>query len=163
MPKFNSFTDLWDMNAGRWKKSGNQTYPFERLDASGVKSWSFIFLYHVTFDFLISESLLKNIVPTLKSWNPGQIFLDHVLIKWGQPLIRDKFFKEWFWFMKSRNGDNMGVNRATHHYIVSRIFQILIPNFLELFSLHTLKLSKNPLDYGLRIIMSNPFSSKFSI
>ena len=51
----------------------------------------------ITFDFLISESLIKKIVPILKSWNPGQFFLDHVLIKWGQPLIRDNFFKEWFW------------------------------------------------------------------
>ena len=51
----------------------------------------------------------------MKSWNPGQFFLDHVLIKWGQPLNRDKFFKEWFWFIKSRNGDN--TVESSHNYV----------------------------------------------
>jgi hypothetical protein len=42
-------------------------------------------------------------------WKPGQMFLDHVLMKWGQPQNRDKFWKFQFWLMNSRNGDNMGV------------------------------------------------------
>ena len=70
---------------------------------------------------------LKNLSPF---WNPGQIFLDHVLIKWGQTQNRDKFFKEWFWFINSRNGDNMGVNQSEslvlHRWVQSSLIMTVL-------------------------------------
>ncbi len=60
--------------------------------------WSKILVIHVPLIHLISwyqNHSLKNVSPF---WNPGQFFLDHVLMKWGQPQNRDKFFKEWFWY-----------------------------------------------------------------
>jgi hypothetical protein len=70
-----------------------------------------ILVIHVPLLHLISWNQNHSLKKLSPFWSPGQIFLDHVLMIWGQPKNRDKFWKSQFWLLNSRNGDNMGVNR----------------------------------------------------